>query len=77
MAMKDIIKNTPITVAEVNHWRKQGTIDEIPLMTAKYNAKAAKLLDELDFIRNVPNDPDVKIAALIDIIIRGIEFKND
>ena len=75
--MKEIIKNTEVTVAEVNRCRKQGTIDEIPLMTAKRNAKAAKLLGELDFIRNVPNDPDLKIAALIDIIIRGIEFKND
>ena len=75
--MKDIIKNTPITVKEVNFWRKQGTIDEIPLMTAKYNAKAAKLLDELDSICSAPNNPDVKIAALVRILIRGIEFKND
>lgn len=74
--MKEIIKNTEVTVAEVNHWRKQGTIDEIPLMTAKYNAKAAKLLDELDSICSAPNNPDVKIAALVSILIRGIEFKN-
>ena len=75
--MKEIIKNTEVTVAEVNHWRKQGTIDEIPLMTAKYNAKASKLLDELDSICSAPNNPDVKIAALVSILIRGIEFKND
>ena len=75
--MKEIVKNTEVTVEEVKRWRKQGTIDEVPLMTAKHNAKVATLLDELDFIRNVPNDPDHKIAALIDIITRGIEFKND
>ena len=73
--MKNIIKNTEITVEEVNQWRWRGTIKEVPLMTAKHNAKARKLLNELDFIRNAPNDPDVKIAALIDIIIRGIDFK--
>ena len=74
--MKDIIKNTPITVEEVKQWRKQGTIDQIPLMTAKHNAKASKLLDELDSICSAPNNPDVKIAALVSILIRGIEFKN-
>jgi predicted nucleic acid-binding Zn ribbon protein len=73
--MKNIIKNTEITVEEVNQWRYRGTIKEVPLMTAKHNAKVRKLLNELDFIRNAPNDPDVKIAALIDIMVRGIDFK--
>ena len=73
--MNKIIENTEITAADVASWRHQGTLDEVPLMVAKHNAKVARLIEELEFIRDVDNDPDVKIAALVSILLRGIEFK--
>lgn len=73
--MKDIINNTEIDVADIDQWRKKGTADEIPLIDAKYNAKAVRLLDELYQIRLSQDDPDTKINALIDILIRGVQFK--
>lgn len=69
--MKEIIKNTIVTASEVSSWRGE----EVPLMDAKHNAQAAKLLGELDHIRNSEFTPDQKIAALIDIIIRGVQFR--
>jgi len=48
-------------------------------MVAKYNAKAGTLLEELNDIRynrvNTIDDVNEKIDKLIDILIRGIEFK--
>jgi hypothetical protein len=49
--------------------------EEASLIDAKHNAQVAKLLDELDHIRNSECTPDQKIAALIDIIIRGVQFR--
>jgi hypothetical protein len=74
--MKTIIKNTPVDVDEVNRFRKRGTEEEIPLMTAKYNAQVSRLLDELYVIRNETDDVDEKVDMLIEIMIRGIEFKD-
>jgi hypothetical protein len=71
--MKDIIKNTPGTIAETKKWRDRNP--EMPLMHAVYNAKASILIDELHDIRNNLDDPNEKINRLIDILIRGIEFK--
>jgi hypothetical protein len=73
--MKNIIKKYRDYSRRSKSVALSGTIKEVPLMTAKHNAKVRKLLNELDFIRNAPNDPDVKIAALIDIMVRGIDFK--
>lgn len=77
--MKEIINNTSVTPEEVKLWRKQGTDEEVPLMVAKYNAKAGTLLEELNDIRynrvNTIDDVNEKIDKLIDILIRGIEFK--
>jgi hypothetical protein len=51
------------------------------LKNAAYNAKASILLDELNDIRysqvNGIDDVNEKIGKLIDIMIRGIEFRGD
>lgn len=77
--MKEIINNTSVTPEEVKLWRKKGTEEEVPLMVAKYNAKVGTLLEELNDIRydriNSIDDVNEKIDKLIDILIRGIEFK--
>ena len=86
--MKEIINNTTVTDLEVISWREEelSLIDakhevfswqgeEASLIDAKHNAQVAKLLDELDHIRNSERTPDQKIAALIDIIIRGVQFR--
>lgn len=75
--MKDIIKNTPGTIAETKKWRDKNP--EIPLMYAVHNAKASILMDELNEIRfarvNDIDDVNQKIDKLIEIMLRGIEFK--
>lgn len=75
--VKEIIKNTPGTVAETKRWRDMNP--EMPLMHAAYNGKASILIDELNKIRydrvNDVDDVNEKISKLIDIMIRGIEFK--
>ena len=75
--MKEIIENTPGTIAETKKWRDVDP--EMPLMNAVYNAKASILIDELNKIQydRVSDIDDVneKIGKLIDIMIRGIEFK--
>ena len=75
--MKEIIENTPGTIAETKKWRDADP--EMPLMNAVYNAKASILIDELNKIQydRVSDIDDVneKIGKLIDIMIRGIEFK--
>jgi hypothetical protein len=75
--MKEIIENTPGTIAETKKWRDGDP--EMPLMNAVYNAKASILIDELNKIQydRVSDIDDVneKIGKLIDIMIRGIEFK--
>lgn len=71
--MKEIIKNTPGTIAETKRWRDKNP--EMPLMNAVHNAKASILMDELNDIRNNLDDPNEKINRIIDIIIRGIDFK--
>lgn len=73
--MKEIIKNTRVTFEEVNHWRKQGTDDEVPLMIAKRNAQVCKVMNELSHIRLVMVNPDEKIDLLIEILMRGINFE--
>ena len=75
--MKDIIQNTPGTIAETKRWRDKNP--EMPLMHAVYNGKASILMDELNDIRftRVTDIDDVnqKIDKLIEIMLRGIEFK--
>ena len=71
--MKEIIRNTPITVEEVKRWRDLNP-NMLP-MTAKYNARVSILIDELTAIQSEVDDPNEKINRLIDILIRGIEFK--
>jgi hypothetical protein len=75
--MKDIIQNTPGTIAETKRWRDKNP--EMSLANAAYNGKASILMDELNDIRydRVTDIDDVneKISKLIDIMIRGIEFK--
>jgi hypothetical protein len=77
--MDKIIENTPCTVEEVKRWRKQGTDQELPLMRARYNAKASNLIEELNDIRFTRvtdiNDVNDKIDKLVAILLRGIEFK--
>lgn len=75
--MKDIIQNTPGTIAETKKWRDKNP--EMPLMHAVHNAKASILMDELNNIRyarvNDIDDVNQKIDKLIEIMLRGIEFK--
>ena len=75
--MKDIIQNTPGTIAETKRWRDKNP--EMPLMHAVHNAKVSILMDELNDIRySRPTDIDdvnQKIDKLIEIMLRGIEFK--
>lgn len=71
--MKEIIQNTPITVEEVKRCRDLNP-NMLP-MTAKYNARVSILIDELTAIQSEVDDPNEKINRLIDILIRGIEFK--
>ncbi len=75
--MKDIIQNTPGTIAETKKWRDKNP--EMPLMHAVYNGKASILMDELNDIRytrvNDIDDVNQKIEKLIEIMLRGIEFK--
>lgn len=75
--MKDIIQNTPGTIAETKRWRDKNP--EMPLANAAYNGKASILMDELNDIRftRVTDIDDVnqKIDKLIEIMLRGIEFK--
>lgn len=75
--MKDIIQNTPGTIAETKRWRDKNP--EMPLMHAVYNGKASILINELNDIRyarvNDIDDVNEKIGKLIEILIRGIEFK--
>jgi hypothetical protein len=78
--MYSIIGHTPVTVEQVKTWRKQGTDKEVPLMVARHNAQVSNLLDELNDIRftRVTDVDDVnnKIDKLIEILLRGIEFKD-
>ena len=75
--MKDIIQNTPGTIAETKRWRDMNP--EMPLMHAVYNGKASILMDELNDIRytrvNDVDDVNQKIEKLIEIMLRGIVFK--
>lgn len=75
--MKDIIQNTPGTIAETKRWRDKNP--EMPLMHAVHNGKASILINELNDIRyarvNDIDDVNEKIGKLIEILIRGIEFK--
>lgn len=75
--MKDIIQNTHGTIAETKRWRDKNP--EMPLMHAVYNGKASILINELNDIRyarvNDIDDVNQKIDKLIEILIRGIEFK--
>lgn len=75
--MKDIIQNTPGTIAETKRWRDKNP--EMPLAHAAYNGKASILMDELNGIRlarvNDIDDVNQKIDKLIEIMLRGIEFK--
>lgn len=77
--MNSIIANTPVTVEQVDEWRKQGTDEEVPLMVAKHNAKVENLIEELNDIRyaRVTDVDDVnnKIDKLVEILLRGVEFK--
>ena len=79
--MYTVIANTPVTVEQVKEWRKQDTDEEVPLplMVAKHNAKASNLIRELNDIRyaRVADVDDVnnKIDKLIEILLRGVEFK--
>jgi hypothetical protein len=77
--MRRIIENTPCTIEQVKHWQNKGTDQELPLMFAKYNAKASNLIDELDAIRYTRatdvDDVNKKIDMLVEILLRGIEFK--
>ena len=77
--MDKIISNTTVTVEQVNEWRKQGTDEEVPLMVAKHNAKVENLIEELNDIRyaRVTDVDDVnnKIDKLVEILLRGVEFK--
>jgi hypothetical protein len=78
--MHSIIGHTPVTVEQVKTWRKQGTDKEVPLMVARHNAQVSNLLDELNNIRyaRVTDVDDVnnKIDKLIEILIRGVNFKD-
>lgn len=75
--MKDIIQNTPGTIAETKRWRDKNP--EMLVRHAVYNGKASILIDELNDIRyarvNDIDDVNEKIGKLIEILIRGIEFK--
>ena len=82
--MEEIIKNTTVTDLEVSSWKEEivGDLEvisyqgkEVTLIDVKHNTQVAKLLDELDHIRNSERTPDQKISALIDIIIRGVQFR--
>ena len=78
--MDKIIENTHCTVEEVKRWRKEGTDQELPLLRARYNAKASNLIEELNDIRFTRvtdiNDVNDKIDKLIEILIRGVNFKD-
>jgi hypothetical protein len=56
------------------------TRKELPLMRARYNAKASNLIEELNDIRFTRvtdiNDVNDKIDKLVAILLRGIEFKD-
>jgi hypothetical protein len=75
--VEDIIQNTPASIAETQRWRDNNP--HMTLNAAIHNAKASKLLQQLNDVRssNVRSLDDVnqKIEALIDIMSRGIEFK--
>jgi hypothetical protein len=77
--MNKIIENTPVTKQQVEFWRKTNTSNQLPLMIAKRNAKAAALIGELNDIRYATvtdvSDVNNKIDSLIEILMRGIEFK--
>lgn len=77
MTMKDIIQNTPGTIAETKRWRDKNP--EMSLAMAAWNGKASILMDELNDIRytrvNDIDDVNQKIDKLIEIMLRGIEFK--
>lgn len=79
--MYSIIAHTAVTVEQVKHWRKQGTDQEVPLMLAKHNAKVSNLLDELNNIRYTcvtdVDDVNNKLDKLIEILLRGVNFKNE
>ena len=78
--MNSIIKNTPVSVDQVKQWRKQGTDEEVPLMVAKHNAKVSNLIEELNDIRYTRvidvDDVNNKIDKLVEIILRGVEFRD-
>lgn len=78
--MNSIIKNTPVTVEQVKNWRKESTDQELPLMIAKHNAKVSNLIEELNDIRytRVSDVDDVnnKIDKLVEILLRGVDFKD-
>jgi hypothetical protein len=78
--MNKIIENTPCTVEQVKHRRKVGTDQELPLMIARYNAKASNLIEELNDIRYTRatdvDDVNNKIDKLVEILLRGVNFKD-
>lgn len=78
--MYSIIGHTPVTVEQVKQWRKQGTDQEIPMMAARHNAQVSNLLGELNDIRYTRvvdvDDVNNKIDKLIEILIRGVNFKD-
>jgi ssDNA-specific exonuclease RecJ len=80
VVMNSIIKNTPVSVDQVKQWRKQGTDEEVPLMVAKHNAKVSNLIEELNDIRYTRvidvDDVNNKIDKLVEIILRGVEFRD-
>ena len=79
--MYSIIGRTPVTVEQVKQWRKQGTDQEVPMMVARHNAQVSNLMDELNDIRYTRvvdvDDVNNKIDKLIEILLRGVNFRNE
>lgn len=77
--MERIIENTSYTQEELMRWHENH--DRMPLDHCRYNAKASHLLVELNNItmyRSLdPEDVDRKIDMLVEILCRGIEFKDN
>lgn len=75
--MQRIIENTDYAEEELMRWRENN--DSMPLDQCRYNAKVSNLIDELDAIRYTRatdvDDVNKKIDMLVEILLRGIEFK--
>ena len=76
--MQRIIENTVYTEEELMRWRENN--DSMPLDQCRYNARVSYLIDELDGIRYTRatdvDDVNKKIDMLVEILLRGIEFKD-